>query len=286
MTCTPSAERVLANVDMTGGAKILPPMNSARASGLVFLGLSALLFAGSAGLTIAWSSSMSVMGGMPMPGGWTMSMTWMPGSSRFAAAASFLAMWVAMMAATMLPSLVPMLWRYRQAIGGASEGRLGWLSLLAGLGYFIVWIAIGMAVFPLGVLLSALEMQQVALSRGVPTVVGVVLFIAGALQFSAWKAHCLACCREMPRDGRSMPADGATAWRHGLSLGRYCACCCAGPMAVLFAIGVMDLGAMAVLTAAVTLERLAPAGWRIAHANGVIAVAAGLLLTAQALGLG
>ena len=55
--------------------------------------------------------SMSAMGGMPMPGGWTMSMPWMrmPGQSWPAAAASFLGMWIVMMAAMMLPSLVPML---------------------------------------------------------------------------------------------------------------------------------------------------------------------------------
>ena len=42
-----------------------------------FLGVSALLFAASAAVTIVWCTSMSAMGGMPMPGGWTMSMTWM-----------------------------------------------------------------------------------------------------------------------------------------------------------------------------------------------------------------
>src|ERR671936_2558672 len=84
-----------------------------------FFGISALLFAASATLTIVWCASMSAMGEMPMPGGWTMSMAWMrmPGQTWSGAAAAFLGMWVVMMAAMMLPSLVPMLWRYRQAIG-------------------------------------------------------------------------------------------------------------------------------------------------------------------------
>jgi len=49
----------------------------------VFFGVSALLFVTSALITIAWSASMSGMGEMPMPGGWTMSMAWMrmPGQS-------------------------------------------------------------------------------------------------------------------------------------------------------------------------------------------------------------
>jgi len=45
--------------------------------------ISSLLFATSATVTIAWGSCMAAMGGMPMPGGWTMSMAWMrmPGQS-------------------------------------------------------------------------------------------------------------------------------------------------------------------------------------------------------------
>ena len=46
----------------------------------------------------------------------------------------------------------------------------------------------------------------------------VVVLIAGALQFTAWKARQLACCREVPGHGRTLPADAATAWRHGLRL--------------------------------------------------------------------
>ena len=98
-------------------------MVSERASQQAFFGVSALLFAASAAVTIVWCASMSAMGEMPMPGGWTMSMAWMrmPGQTWPGAAASFLGMWVVMMVAMMLPSLVPMLWRYRQAVGRTGE---------------------------------------------------------------------------------------------------------------------------------------------------------------------
>ncbi len=114
-------------------------MASERASQRAFFGVSALLFAASAAVTIVWCASMSAMGGMPMPGGWTMSMAWMrmPGQTWPGAAASFLGMWVVMMVAMMLPSLVPMLWRYRQAVGRTGEARLGRLTALVGAGYFL-----------------------------------------------------------------------------------------------------------------------------------------------------
>jgi len=47
----------------------------------------------------------------------------------------------------------------------------------------------------------------------------------------------------------------------------------------------MDLRAMAVVATAITAERLAPSGERVARVIGIIAVGAGLLLIARAVGL-
>ena len=77
-------------------------------------------------------------------------------------------MWVVMMVAMMLPSLVPMLWRYRQAVDGAGDARLGRLTAMVGVGYFIVWTVFGVAAFALGVVLAAVEMRLPALARAVP----------------------------------------------------------------------------------------------------------------------
>ncbi len=261
-------------------------MASERASQRAFLGVTALLFAASAAMTIVWCRSMSATGDMPMPGGWAMSMAWMrmPGQTWPSMAASFLGMWVVMMVAMMLPSLVPMLSRYRQSVGPSRGTRLGLLTVLVGAGYFFVWTVFGMAVFPLGMMLAAIEMQQAALARAVPIAAGVVLLAAGALQFTAWKARHLACCRETPERSASLPANAATAWRHGLRLGLHCTFCCAGLAAVLLVIGVMDLRAMALVMAAITLERLAPAGERLARVTGAVVVAAGLFLIARSAG--
>ena len=191
-------------------------MTFERTSQPAFFGTSALLFAASAALTTVWCGSMSAMGEMPMPGGWTMSMAWMPtpGHTWLGAAASFIGMWVVMMVAMMLPSFVPTLWRYRQSVGKAGELRLSWLTALVGIGYFVVWTVFGIVVFPLGATLTEIEMQRPALARVVPIAVGVVVVIAGALQFSAWKAHHLACCRETSRTRvpcrRTLPRLGDT----------------------------------------------------------------------------
>jgi predicted metal-binding membrane protein len=258
------------------------------ASERAFLGVAALLFTASAALTTRWCTSMAAMGEMPMPGDWTMSMVWMrmPGQTWPGAAASFLGMWVVMMTAMMLPVLVPMLRRYRLAVAGSGTARLGPLTALVGLSYFVVWTVLGVAAFPLGVALAAIEMEQPMLARAVPIVAGVVVLIADVLQFTEWKAHHLACCREAPGHGRPLPADAGTAWRHGLRLGLHCSYCSAGLTTILLVTGVMDLHAMVVVTAAITAERLAPAGERVARAIGAVVNAAGLLLIVRAAGLG
>jgi predicted metal-binding membrane protein len=291
-------------VAATAEREISRRMAADRPSEAAFVGVSALLFAGSTTLTMGWCASMSAMG-MSMPGGWTMSMVWMrmPGQTWPGAAASFLAIWVVMMMAMMLPSLVPMLRRYRQAVGRTAASakatascaeatrrrgatRLGLLTAIVGAGYFIVWTVFGMAAFPLGVALAEVEMQQPALARAVPIAVGAVVLIAGALQFSPWKARHLSCCREAPGRGRTLPPDAGTAWRHGLRLGLHCSQCCAGLIVILLVLGVMDLRVMAVVAAAITVERLAPAGEHVARAIGAVAIGAGLFLTARATGLG
>src|SRR3546814_4112275 len=57
--------------------------------------------------------------------------------------------------------------------------------------------------------ISAVEMQQATLARAVPIAAGLVVLAAGALQFTAWKARHLACCRAAP----VIAPEVATAWR-------------------------------------------------------------------------
>jgi predicted metal-binding membrane protein len=185
-----------------------------------------------------------------------------------------------MMAAMMLPSLAPTLWRYREAVRGTGETRRGWLTALAGIGYLLVWTGLGMAIFPVGAAVAAVEMRQPALAGAVPAAAGLAVLMAGTFQFTSWKAHHLACCREWP--GRTPPTDAAAAWRHGLRLGVHCSYGCAGLTTILVAVGIMDLRAMAVVTAAITAERVAPAGERVARGIGALAVGAGLFLIARA----
>lgn len=252
----------------------------------IFVGMSALLFVTSAALTARLCAPMAAMAGMPMPGGWSMSMTWMaaPGGT-LALATSFVGMWTVMMVAMMLPSIAPTLWHYRRAAAERDVVFAGWHAVAAGLGYFGVWIALGLTVFPLGLLLTRLQMQSAALSRAMPVAVGGVVLLAGLCQLTAWKARHLDCCRNSEPKHREMRTSHANPWRFGFRLGLHCVCRCAPMTAILLAAGIMDLRVMVVVTIAITLERIAPSGRLAARAIGVAAVIAGLSLMAQAAGI-
>jgi predicted metal-binding membrane protein len=270
---------------MTAGLSTLRGRASEPNAEHTILAVCSLLFVTSATLTIVWCARMSAMDGMPMAGGWTMSMAWMRTADQTwaGAAVSLLAMWVVMMVAMMTPSLLPTLWRYREAVAGAAEARLGALTALVGVAYFCVWALLGIVVLPLGLALAAAEMRYAALSRAVPIASGLVGLLAGACQFTTWKADHLACCRESL--DRTLPSDASTACRYGIRLGLHCCCSSAGLTAILLVMGVMDLRVMAAVTTAVTAERLAPAGGRVAQAIGATVVGVGALLIAQAAGL-
>ena len=231
-----------------------------------FIATAALVFAASTAVTIAWCSSMSSMPGMP----WMR----MPDQSWPAAVATFLGMWIVMMIAMMLPALAPMLLRYQRAVNAVGAPRLAGLTIVVAVAYFLVWAAFGLAVYPVGIALAETVMTRPSLARMTPLALGLVVMIAGLLQFSAWKARQLACCRATP--AQDLRADSRTAFRHGLLLGIRCSRCCLGLTAILFSLGVMDLRAMAMVTAAIGLERHSPAGYRLAHLTGALAALAGL----------
>jgi predicted metal-binding membrane protein len=247
-----------------------------------FLAASALLFLASATVTIDLCKSMSAS--MPMPGGWTMSMTWMKmsGQSWFSATASFLRMWVVMMVAMMLPSLTPMLLHYRRFLRSQSDRPLAGLTMITAASYFFVWTIAGALAYPVAVTLSVAEMRSPILQRLVPLAIGVVLLLAGIVQLTPWKTRRLMRCRNEPVC-RPATSFVRTAWLDGVHLGVDCGLCCAGFMIILIVADLMSLTYMAAITAALTTERLVNNPARVARAIGVIMIAASYVVIARAL---
>lgn len=284
MTSTHAAERA---GDGRGRAMTRPATGAPGPDPRAFAAALMAVFAVAAIATAAQHASMAAMGGAPVSGGWMTSAAWLRpcgwGVGRTSAA--FAGMWGAMTVTMMLPVLAPVLWRYRQRIGPQAAARSAGLVVVAGAGYFAVWMAVGALVFPAGAALMSAAARLPALAHAMPFAAGAVVSAAGVLQFSGWKARRLACCRPAATCAHRPRAEAGAAWRHGVRAAMRCGMCCGNLMAIALAAGMMDLRVMAAVTVAIAAERLAPSGGRVARIAGCVAVGAGIAMIVRAAGL-
>ena len=242
-----------------------------------------LVFAVCAWITVSMSRSMT--GGMAMPGGWTMSMTWMVMGGWTRSALMFAGMWVAMMIAMMLPSTLPMLVLYRRTVAFRGERQVGLLSWIVAAGYFGVWLGFGLVAYALGLGMAHGAMRSGEISRAIPLVSGVALIGAGVYQLTPWKSACLQHCRDpLMYLSSHMQGGWKGALRLGVHHGAFCAACCWALMLIQLVLGVMNLGVMAAVAVVITVEKLLPRGLLVARVVGVLAMAAGAVMVARAIG--
>jgi predicted metal-binding membrane protein len=185
------------------------------------------------------------------------------------------AMWAIMMAAMMLPTLVPTLRAYEDLMVSADGTRAGWLGVLAG--YFIVWV--GFAVLIAGVQMALLfggVVDMLGIARS-PWVAGGLLLIVGAFQFTRAKEVCHGVCHSpaMYFLGHWSTGFGG-GLRMGLGLGAFCVGCCWGFMALGFVGGVMNLAWMGVATLFMVVEKLPQIGHYVTKPMGLALIAAGV----------
>jgi predicted metal-binding membrane protein len=229
-------------------------------------------------------------GGMNMPGGWRMSMMWMrmPGKNWAQSAGMFMAMWFAMMVAMMTPSMMSKLNQFHRSLIWRKADHPGISTTLVASGYFTIWTVIGIGVYALGIPWALAAMRWAALSQAVPIFTGLVLILAGAFQFSPWKRKGLGQCRDLliyapyRRQRKGIPvkilkqSDALASFKEGLGQGLSCALCCAGSMAILLALGSMNLFVMLGVTIVIALEKLIPQPKPVVYLTGGLAVTAGI----------
>jgi predicted metal-binding membrane protein len=194
------------------------------------------------------------------------------------------AIWWVMMIGMMVPSAMPMILIFA-AVNRSRRARGSPIvpTAVFAAGYLVAW-----AVFGLAATFAEWGLEQVALispsteSVGPRLGAGIVI-AAGVYQLTPLKNACLAHCRAPLGFVLNHWREGAAGavWM-GLEHGLYCLGCCWVLMALLFAVGVMNLLWMAVLTAFVLVEKLFPAGQWITRASGVLMIGFGVFLLAQA----
>lgn len=175
-------------------------------------------------------------------------------------AAAFLAGWVVMMTAMMLPSAAPMIVLYRRMTTGRSAtGALDTAVFVAA--YLAVWGLFGFGVYLIQQTFALVSGAMPLVALGWPFLVAGTLAGAGVYQFSSLKDRCLRQCRSplsfvMTR-WRSGTVGG---FRLGLDHGAYCVGCCWGLMVVLVVAGGMGLAWVALIALVISAEKLLPPG--------------------------
>ena len=204
----------------------------------------------------------------------------MPGAHGWQGADILIAflMWVVMMVAMMTPSATPML----LTVAAVSRQRLQCPSSTAiaatvFAGYLVAWTG-----FSLGATLVQWGLQSgawrsPAMTSVRPLVTALLLLVAGVYQLTPLKGACLKRCRTPLGFLLAEWRDGTLGafvmgFRHGL----YCVGCCWLLMALLFALGVMNLLWVALIAAYILLEKVSPGGWWISRALGVLLIGWGV----------
>jgi predicted metal-binding membrane protein len=189
----------------------------------------------------------------------------------------FLAGWQVMVAATMLPSSLPLVRMFAAASAGVPDrGR----ALAAFVGaYAVVWSAFGLLAFLGDAGLHALVASSPWMAANDWTIAPSVLLLAGAFQFTPLKDACLRACRHPASFLRRHYRRGTRgAFSLGFRHGMFCVGCCWALMLVMFAVGAVSLIWMAALTALMVHEKTRPSGARTVPLTGAVLLAAGSTL--------
>jgi predicted metal-binding membrane protein len=232
-------------------------------------------FVASAAVTVYFCRSMCCE--MEMPGGWTMSMMWMPkpGHAWAASITTFLFMWLAMMVAMMMPSALPRFVHTRRTLDrGGYVGTFVSLPLMA-CGYFAMWLAVGAGVYLLGIGFTDAAMRWESFSRVIPVFAGLTLIAAGAVQFTRWKMSCLLCCRS-PLGCAPSGCEREASFRLGCKQGAACCLCCATLIMVQLSLGVMNPLLMIGIAVVIAAEKLLPRPDITVRIVGIAALALGI----------
>jgi predicted metal-binding membrane protein len=248
-----------------------------RPSGLAITAILLLLAA------VGWWWSVRSAGDMHGPMGMTgMDMDGMGGMQGMSSMAThhlmtlggFLLMWLAMMAAMMFPAISPVVKLYSRA---AAAGRVAPLPFFVA-GYIAVWTSLAI---PAYFAWRALADPIAEGATWAAYLAGGVLVAAAIWQLTPLKSICLRHCRSPLSVFLRFGGDAAKplgAARMGATHGGYCVGCCWGLMAILVAVGTMNLAWMLGLSVLIYVEKNAPWGERVAQGVSVVLVALGVLL--------
>lgn len=188
-------------------------------------------------------------------------------------------MWAVMMVGMMMPAASPVLELFAGTQAGRGERHGGVAVVVFALGYLAVWVGFSAGATVLQWALHEAALLTPMAATASPRLAGAILVAAGAYQLTPLKNRCLSHCQSPLGFLMGNWRDGlGGALRMGSRHGAYCLGCCWALMGVLFAVGVMNLAWVALLTAVVLVEKIGPTGARVAQVGGALLIAYGAVV--------
>ena len=186
-------------------------------------------------------------------------------------------MWAVMMAAMMLPTMVPTLKSYEDLMISADGTRIGWIGLL--LGYSIIWVTFSALITAFQLSLLSLGLVDMMGKLNSIWISSALLIIAGAFQFTRAKEVCHGICHSpMSYFLGNWKTGFNGGLRMGIGLGTFCVGCCWLFMMLGFAGGVMNFLWMGLATLFMVIEKLPAIGHYVIRPMGAVLIASGVLL--------
>jgi predicted metal-binding membrane protein len=193
-------------------------------------------------------------------------------------------MWAVMMVGMMAVPALPVLLLFAEVDARRVDRGVVPAVPSFGLGYLIVWLAFSACATAAQWALHEGALLSSTMATSSTPAAGMILIAAGAYQLTPLKSGCLARCRSPLGFLMSNWREGATgAFLMGSRHGVFCLGCCWALMAMLFAVGVMNLVWVGVLTLFILAEKLGPTGAHVSRAGGAILIAFGAVLVAGGL---
>jgi predicted metal-binding membrane protein len=192
----------------------------------------------------------------------------------------FVAIWVAMMVAMMFPTAAPMILMFGRVSAGKRRRNQVFVPTWVFVGaYLVVWALFGVLAYGLAVGAERLADRSMWLMDHASQIGGGILVAAGLYQLSPLKSLCLTKCRSPFQFVLNAWRDGyGGAFLMGVEHGAYCLGCCWLLFVILFPLGVMNVAAMALVTALIFAEKSLPIGRQIVRVAAAALVAYGALI--------
>lgn len=177
----------------------------------------------------------------------------------------FLAIWVAMMVAMMFPTAAPMILMFARVHARKRARQQPFVPTWVFVGaYLVVWALLGLVAYAAAAVAERLADQSPWLLAHGAQVGGAILVAAGLYQLTPLKYRCLSQCRSPLAFVLTSWREGyGGAFRMGVEHGVYCAGCCWLLFVLLFPLGMLNIAALAVITALIFAEKSLPIGRQV-----------------------